>query len=56
MASSNDGEAYLTAMMVCDAVLNGSEDDTPDDARAAFVEAAHEAGLFIVGEDDVPDF
>ncbi|WP_307233181.1 hypothetical protein [Pararhizobium capsulatum] len=27
--------------MVCEAVLRGSEDDTAEDARAAFIEAAH---------------
>ena len=51
-----DGNAYLTALMVCDAVLAGSEDDAPEDARAAFIEAAHEAGLSVMGDDDGPDF
>ena len=41
-------EAYVTALMVCDAVLTGSDEDEPADARVAFVEAAHEAG-FAVG-------
>ena len=51
-----DGDEYLTALMVCDAVLAGSEDDVPEHARAAFIEAAHEAGLPIMGDDDGPDF
>ncbi|MGO8530154.1 DUF982 domain-containing protein [Rhizobium ruizarguesonis] len=48
-------EAYLTALMVCEAVLRGSEDDTAEDARAAFIDAAHEAGLSVSG-DDGPDW
>ena len=51
-----DGDAYVTALMVCDAVLSGSEDDHPDDARAAFIDAAHEAGLSLMEDDDGPDF
>ncbi|MEH3125584.1 DUF982 domain-containing protein [Agrobacterium cavarae] len=46
-------EAYVTALMVCDAVLTGSDEDNADDARAAFVEAAHEAGLTILPDDDL---
>ncbi|MEH3108962.1 MAG: DUF982 domain-containing protein [Agrobacterium cavarae] len=46
------GEAYVTALMVCDAVLAGSDEDEPGDARAAFVEAAHEAGLTVSPDDD----
>jgi hypothetical protein len=38
--------------MVCDAVLAGSDEDAPEDARAAFVEAAHEAGLSVLPDDD----
>ncbi len=52
----NDGDTYVTALMVCDAVLSGSEDDLPEDARAAFIEAAHEAGLSLMEDDDGPDF
>ncbi|TBH28218.1 DUF982 domain-containing protein [Rhizobium leguminosarum] len=55
-AGPTDGDAYLTALMVCDAVLAGSEDDVPEDARAAFIEAAHEAGLALMEDDDGPDF
>ncbi|WP_315855760.1 DUF982 domain-containing protein [Rhizobium leguminosarum] len=51
-----DGDAYLTALMVCDAVLAGSEDDLPEDARAAFIEAVREAGLTLMDDDDGPDF
>lgn len=50
-----DGDACLTAMMVCDAVLARSDDDVPDDARAAFIEAAYEAGLPLIGEGDSLD-
>ena len=53
---STDGDAYVTALMVCDAVLSGGEDDTAEHAREAFVEAAHEAGLSVFGKDDGPDF
>ncbi|WP_320203026.1 DUF982 domain-containing protein [Agrobacterium rosae] len=38
--------------MVCDAVLTGSDEDTVEEARAAFVEAAHEAGLSISLDED----
>ncbi|MBP2563369.1 hypothetical protein J2857_006168 [Neorhizobium galegae] len=51
-----DGDGYLTALMVCGAVLAGSEDDVPEDARVAFIEAAYEAGLSVMGDDDGPDF
>lgn len=54
--AATDGDAYLTALMVCDAVLSSGEDDTPEHAREAFVEAAYEAGLSFFGEDDGPDF
>ncbi|NHT78935.1 DUF982 domain-containing protein [Rhizobiaceae bacterium CRRU44] len=50
------GEAYLTALMVCEAVLRGSEDDTAEDARAAFIAAAQEAGFSVLSDDDGPDF
>lgn len=52
--ADGQGEAYVTALMVCDAVLTGAEDDEASDARAAFVDAAHEAGL-LVCLDDVGD-
>ncbi|MEN0115455.1 MAG: DUF982 domain-containing protein [Agrobacterium cavarae] len=50
--AESNGEAYITALMVCDAVLTGSDDDTAADARQAFVDAAHEAGLSICPDDD----
>jgi hypothetical protein len=49
------GDAYLTALMVSHQVMIGSEDDTAEDARAAFVAAAHEVGLTII-PDDGPHF
>ncbi|NTF08889.1 DUF982 domain-containing protein [Agrobacterium rubi] len=52
----SDGEAYVTALMVCDAVLSGGEDDAPEHAREAFINAVHEAGLSILGDGDGPDF
>lgn len=51
--AEGQGEAYVTALMVCDAVLAGSDEDNPDDARAAFVEAAHEAGLTVYPDDGI---
>ncbi|WP_173995774.1 DUF982 domain-containing protein [Agrobacterium tumefaciens] len=54
--ASGGNDAYLTALMVCDAVLSGSEDDTPEHARAAFIEAAYEAGLPVIEDDGGPDF
>ncbi len=50
--AEGQGEAYVTALMVCDAVLTGSDEDEPADARAAFVDAAHEAGLTVAPDDD----
>lgn len=50
-----DGEAYVTALMVCDAVLSRGEDDKPEHARDAFIEAAREAG-FMIDEVDGPDW
>ncbi|WHA40901.1 DUF982 domain-containing protein [Agrobacterium larrymoorei] len=47
------GEAHTTALMVCDAVLTGSEDDTAEDARNAFIEAAHESGFSVAPNDDL---
>lgn len=54
--ASGGGDLYLTALMVCEAVLRGGEDDTPEHARAAFVEAAYEAGLAVIDDDGGPDF
>lgn len=51
-----NGEAYVTALPVCSAVLNGGEDDEPEHARAAFIDAAHEAGLSVADDDNGPDF
>ena len=45
-------DAYVTALMVCDAVLTGSDEDTVEEARAAFIDAAHEAGLSVIPDDD----
>lgn len=45
-------DAYVTALMVCDAVLTGSDEDTAEEARAAFVDAAHEVGLSVSPDDD----
>ncbi|CUX03684.1 DUF982 domain-containing protein [Agrobacterium genomosp. 2] len=50
---SPDGQAYVTALMVCSAVLENGLDDRPEDARAAFVEAAHEALLSVSPDDDL---
>lgn len=50
--ASGDGQAYVTALMVCSAVLENGLDDWPEDARAAFVEAAHEAHLSVSPDDD----
>jgi hypothetical protein len=49
------GDAYMTALMVCAAVLEGGEDDTSNDAREAFIDAAQAAGLW-VSDDDGPDW
>lgn len=46
------GDAYVTAITVCDVVLPGSEDDQPADARAALVKAAHKAGISVFPDDD----
>ena len=51
--ASSDGQAYVTALMVCSAVLENGLDDRPEDARAAFVEAAHEALLWVSPDDDI---
>lgn len=55
-SAPTNSDAYLTALMVCDAMLAGSEDDVPEDARAAFIEAVHEADLTLMDDDDGPDF
>jgi hypothetical protein len=49
------GDAYMTSLMVCAAVLEGSEDDTAEDAREAFIDAAQEAGLWL-SDDDGPNW
>lgn len=54
--ASGGGDAYLTALMVCEAVMRGGEDDTPEHARAAFIEAAYEAGLPVMDDGGGPDF
>lgn len=51
----NESEAYVTALMVCDAVLAGSDEDTAEHARAAFIDAVHEAGLSVSPDDGGPD-
>lgn len=53
--ASADGQAYVTALMVCSAVLENGMDDRPEDARVAFVEAVHEAGLSVSPDDDEHD-
>ena len=50
------GEAYVTALMVCSAVLENGLDDRPEDARTAFVDAAHEALLSVSPDDDAPNW
>lgn len=42
--AEGQGDAYVTAIMVCDAVLTGSEDDEPANARAAFIEPSMRRG------------
>lgn len=49
---NSEAQAYVTALMVCSAVLENGLDDRPEDARLAFVEAAHEAGLSVSPDDD----
>lgn len=49
-------DAYATALMVCSAVLENGLDDRPEDARAAFIDAAHEALLSVSPDDDDFDF
>ncbi|WP_421359095.1 DUF982 domain-containing protein [Agrobacterium rosae] len=51
-SSDSIGDAYVTALMVCDAVLIGSDEDTAANSRAAFVATAHEAGLPVFPDDD----
>ncbi|TCR80792.1 DUF982 domain-containing protein [Rhizobium sp. BK376] len=50
------GDAYITALMVCEAVLSGGEDDTADHARETFIDAAYAAGLSVFDPNDGPDF
>ncbi|MBA8801502.1 hypothetical protein FHW77_005258 [Agrobacterium sp. RC10-4-1] len=51
--ASTDAPAYVTALMVCSAVLENGLDDRPEDARAAFVDAVHEALLSVSPDDDL---
>ncbi|HCV73667.1 MAG TPA: DUF982 domain-containing protein [Agrobacterium sp.] len=51
--ASTDGQAYVTALMVCSAVLENGLDDRPEDARAAFIDAVHEALLSVSPDDDL---
>ncbi|MGQ8634403.1 DUF982 domain-containing protein [Agrobacterium sp. DKPNP3] len=51
--ASTDGQAYVTALMVCSAVLENGLDDRPEDARAAFIDAVHEAHLSVSPDDDL---
>lgn len=53
---ATDGDAYLTALMVCEAVMSGGEDDTPEHARDAFIDAVFEAELSVFDENNGPDF
>lgn len=53
---SMEAQAYVTALMVCSAVLENGLDDRPEDARQAFVDAAHEAGLSVSPDDDTLDW
>lgn len=53
---TSDAQSYVTALMVCSAVLENGLDDRPEDARAAFVDAAHEALLSVSPDDDDLDF
>jgi hypothetical protein len=48
------GEAYQTALMTCLDVLEGG-DSTAEEARASFIDAAHEVELMVLPEDG-PDF
>lgn len=53
---STEAQAYVTALMVCSAVLENGLDDRPEDARLAFVEAAYEAGLSVSPDDEAQDW
>ncbi|MCA2377580.1 DUF982 domain-containing protein [Agrobacterium genomosp. 3 str. RTP8] len=53
--ASAEGQAYVTALMVCSAVLENGLDDRPEDARASFIGAVHEAGLSVSPDDDELD-
>lgn len=53
---STESEAYVTALMVCSSVLENGLDDRPEDARASFIDAAHEAGLSVSPDDDHIEF
>ncbi|WP_313056592.1 DUF982 domain-containing protein [Agrobacterium cavarae] len=47
------GRLTLPLLLVCHAALSGGEDDEPEDARTAFVEAAHEARLTVLYDDNL---
>jgi hypothetical protein len=53
---STEAQAYVTALMVCSAVLENGLDDRPEDARLAFVDAAREAGMSVSPDDDGLDW
>lgn len=53
---SSGAQAYVTALMVCSAVLENGLDDRPEDARVAFVDAAHEASLSVSPDDEALDW
>lgn len=53
---STEAQAYVTALMVCSAVLENGLDDRPEDARLAFVEASHEAGMAVSPDDEALDW
>jgi hypothetical protein len=48
--SKGRGDEYMTALMVCLECLEGG-DSSPEDARAAFVMAAHEVDLLVLPND-----
>lgn len=52
---STEAQSYVTALMVCSAVLENGLDDRPEDARLAFFDAAREAGLSVSPDDDELD-
>lgn len=54
--ADTSGEAYVTALIICAAALQGGEEDAPEHAREAFIEAAREVGLAVEEDDFGPDF